>query len=88
MKPFYDPRITPKAKKYSVVTPAGYLIHFGARGMEHYRDRIGRWSAFDHLDAKRRASYLARARGIVDKRGRKTCDNPESANYYAIRYLW
>lgn len=87
---FYDPRVTPRTKKYSVYTPKGRLIHFGARGMQHYRDRTGvsRWSALDHNDRKRRAAYLARAKGIRDGSGRLTWNNPESANYYSVHYLW
>ena len=55
------------------------LIGFGLRGMEDYRQ---------HKDKKRRASYLARAKGIKDKQGRLTYMNKNSANYWAVRKLW
>jgi hypothetical protein len=41
-----------------------------------------------HKDEKRRKSYLARARGITNKSGKKTANDKNSANYYSIKYLW
>jgi len=87
MEPFYDRNITPRGKKYSVVTPLGKLIHFGDVRYKQFKDKIGRYSRMDHLDENRRARYLSRAMGIRDRNG-LTWNNPESANYYAIRYLW
>lgn len=88
--PFYDSNITPKNKKYSVITPEGKLIHFGARNYQHFKDQTKqkKWSNKNHLDKERRKRYLARAKGIKDKNGNLTWKNPESANYYAVRYLW
>lgn len=88
MQPFYDPRITPKTKKYSVYTPKGRLIHFGQRGYQQYHDKIGRYSSQDHHDPDRRRLYLARASYIRNKRGQFTANDPESPNYYSIRFLW
>jgi hypothetical protein len=52
------------------------LIHFGAQGYKHnYSEKAWR-------------SYIARASGIKDKRGKLTKDNKLSANYWSIRYLW
>jgi hypothetical protein len=41
-----------------------------------------------HKDEKRRESYLKRAKGIKDKNGNLTWKNKNTANYWAIRYLW
>lgn len=79
-----------KGKKYSVITPSGKTIHFGSREMSQYRDStgLGLYSHLDHGDKERRKRYLARAKGIKDKNGNLTWNNPESANYYSIKYLW
>ncbi len=81
---------TRKGKKYSVITPSGKKIHFGALGMEQYKDStgLGLYSNLDHGDKKRRKSYLARAKGIKDKNGNLTWKDKESANYYSVHYLW
>ena len=79
-----------KGKKYSVITPSGKKIHFGSSEMQHYKDTtgLGAWSHKDHLDKERRKRYLARAKGIKNKNGKLTWKDPESANYYSIKYLW
>jgi len=81
---------TRKGKKYSVITPKGKTIHFGAIDMEHYKDStgLGLYSHLNHLDKKRQASYLARAKGIKTKDGKLTWNDPESANFYSVKYLW
>jgi hypothetical protein len=81
---------TRKGKKYSVITPSGKTIHFGALEMEQFKDStgLGLYSHLDHGDKKRRDRYLARAKGIKNKKGELTWKDPESANYYAVRYLW
>ena len=81
---------TRKGKKYSVITPSGKTIHFGALGMEQFKDStgLGLYSHLDHGDKKRRDRYLARAKGIKNKKGELTWKDPESANYYAVKYLW
>ena len=87
-------RSTRKNKKYSVTTPSGKTIHFGAieNGvpMGQYRDNtgLGLYSKYDHNDKKRRANYLARAKGIKDKNGKLTWKDKESPNYYSIKFLW
>jgi hypothetical protein len=90
-KPFFDSRITPSNKKYSVYVIKNKkprLIHFGDRNMEHYHDKIGRWSSLNHNDKERRKRYLARAMGIKNKSGRYTYKDINSANYYSVNYLW
>ena len=76
-------------KKYDVVTPSGRLISFGDTRYQHFKDTaLGLFSHLDHNDTTRRKSYLQRASQIRDKNGKLTAKDPESANYYAIRYLW
>ena len=89
MKPEFK-KSTKKDKKYMVKTPSGRWIHFGARGMEQFKDStgLGLYSKFDHGDKERQRRYLARAKGIKNKKGELTYKDPESANYYSVKYLW
>ena len=89
MKPEFK-KSTRKGKKYSVISPSGKTIHFGALDMEQYKDStgLGLYSDKDHLDEKRRKSYLARAKGIKNKKCELTWKDPESANYYSVKFLW
>ncbi len=41
-----------------------------------------------HKDEKRRSSYLKRAKGIKDKNGNLTWKNKNTANYWAVHFLW
>ena len=81
---------TRKGKKYMVVAPNGKTIHFGSSSMQQYKDTtgLGLYTYLDHNDEKRRASYLARAKGIKNKKGELTYLNKNSANYYSINFLW
>ena len=79
---------TRKNKKYMITSPSGFVIHFGDKRYFHYRDKIGLYSKLDHNDKTRRRSYLARSKKIRDGAGRLTWNNPESANFYSIRFLW
>ena len=65
-------------------------IHFGDTRYEHFRDKtpLKLFNYLDHNDDKRRLNYINRAMGIRDKNGFLTYNNPNSANYYALRYLW
>lgn len=78
---------TRKDKKLMVIVD-GKKIHFGARNMQHFKDKTGLWKELDHLDPKRRKNYLARAKGIRNKEGKLTKDIETSANYHAIRIFW
>ena len=78
---------TRKDKKLMVIVD-GKKIHFGARNMEHYKDKTGLWKELDHLDKKRRKNYLARSGGIRNKEGKLTKDIESSHNYHSIRILW
>ena len=80
---------TRPGKKYMVVVN-GKTIHFGDIKMQQYRDTtgLGLYTHLNHNDEKRRASYLARAKGIKDKNGNLTWKNKNTSNYFSIRYLW
>ena len=83
-----------KDKKYMVISPAGKMIHFGAivKGipMSQFKDStgLGLYSEYDHGDEVRRDRYLARAKGIKNKKGELTWTDPESPNFYSVKYLW
>jgi hypothetical protein len=82
-KPFKSDK-TPASKKFSVYVKAnnskGYkIIHFGDSSMQDFRQ---------HKDEKRRASYLARAKGIKDKNGNPTWKDKNTANYWSVKFLW
>jgi hypothetical protein len=55
------------------------LIHFGHKDYQDYRQ---------HKDKKRRKSYLARAKGIKNKKGELTWKNKNTKNYWSVHYLW
>ncbi len=76
-----------KNKKLAVVID-GKSVHFGDTRYQHFKDKTGIHSNLDHGDKKRQKNYLTRARGIKDKSGKLTKDNPLSPNYHAIRILW
>jgi hypothetical protein len=80
---------TRKNNKY-MVDYGGTWIHFGNKNYQQFKDRtgLGLYSHLDHGDEKRRKSYLARAKGIKNKNGNLTWNNPQYANYYSVRYLW
>ena len=55
-------------------------IHFGAEGYPDFRSGTA--------TAEQRKSYLARARGIRNKKGELTYKDKTTANYWSVRYLW
>ena len=84
----YDYKKSSRPDKKLMVEVDGKTIHFGARNMEHFKDKTGIWSSKNHNDEKRRKSYLARAKGIKLKSGALAWKDPKSANYHAVRILW
>jgi hypothetical protein len=66
------------------------VIHFGHTDYQQFRDStpIKAFKHLNHGDRKRQDNYLKRAKGITDKYGNLTWKDPESANYYSIKYLW
>ena len=78
-KPF---KSSAKDKKFSVyVMKDGKkrLIHFGN---SNYKDFT------QHKDETRRKSYLARAKGIKNKKGELTWKDKNTSNYWSVHYLW
>lgn len=82
----------PKAgyKKYTAVFPDGTEVSFGDIRYQQYRDTtpLRAYSHMDHLDPRRRKSYLARHKAIKNKSGLQAWENPRSAAYLSIKYLW
>ena len=78
---------TINGKKLMVVVN-NKTIHFGDSNMEQFKDKTGIWSNKNHLDEKRRKSYLARSGGIKTKDGKLTKNDPSSPNYHSRRVLW
>ena len=80
---------THKGKKYMVYYN-GKWIHFGSIINQQYRDStpLKLYSYLDHNDEKRRQNYLARAKGIRDKKGNLTYKDKKSSNYWAYHFLW
>ena len=67
-------------KKYTVYDKNGKKItDFGARGYQHYYDRIGVYSSLNHLDEERKRRYYARH----GKRAKRL-----SAKWFSHRFLW
>jgi len=72
---------TRKDKKFMVLvmnpkTNRIKTIHFGQKGYKHNYSKQS-WE-----------KYMKRSAGIRDKKGRKTKDNPLSANFWARKVLW
>ena len=75
-------------KKYKAVLPNGRIVNFGAKGYSQYRDRIGYYSSYDHLDSKRRNRYRARHKAILTGDGRLAYKVKYSPSYFSYKYLW
>lgn len=63
-------------------------IGFGYKGMGQFKDKGGYYKSLDHGDRKRRERYLKRAKGIKNKQGELTWKDKNTANYWAVHYLW
>ena len=89
MKPKFT-KSNQSGKKYSVITPSGKKIHFGAVGYSHYKDTtgLGVYSHLNHLDKKRREKYRKRHEKIKTKSGKLAYKDKEQPSYYAYHYLW
>ena len=70
---------TSSKNKFWVYVKADTNKGFGYKGMKDFTQ---------HKDPKRRASYLARAKGITNKAGKKTWTDKNTANYWSTHYLW
>jgi hypothetical protein len=63
-------------------------LHFGDSSAEHYEDKTNIWKDRNHYDKTKRESYLKRAKGISNKKGLRTWNNPDYANYHSYHILW
>jgi len=88
-KPFVN-KTKSKSKYFVYVKKNGKVkkIGFGMKGMQQFKDKIGYYKSLDHGDPVRRKSYLARAKGIKNKKGELTWKDKNSSNYFSIKYLW
>ena len=82
-----------KHKKYQVTFTKNnkqYTVNFGDKRYQQYKDLVPLklYTKLNHGDKERRRRYLARAHGIRDKNGKLTKNDPTSANYWSIKYLW
>tara|TARA_Y100000592_G_scaffold100164_1_gene178955 strand:- start:11012 stop:11296 length:285 start_codon:yes stop_codon:yes gene_type:complete len=86
----YEKSTRPDKKLMVVVEKDGKkkTVHFGARNMEHFKDKTGIFKSKDHGDKDRRKNFLTRSAGIKNKSGGLTKDDPFSPNYHARRILW
>lgn len=69
-----------KNKKYDVYLDGEYVLSFGDKRYEQFKDKIGYYSSMDHNDRDRRSNYI--------NRHRKDIDNYGNAGYFAYNYLW
>lgn len=74
---------TKKNKKYDVYKNDKYLLSFGDKRYEHYKDTtpLRHYSNLDHNDEKRRDNFRSRFRRLDH-------ENPDKAIYYSWKYLW
>jgi hypothetical protein len=85
----YDYELSTKKDKKLMVRVKGKLIHFGFKGMQHFKDKTGLLpKSLNHGDKTRQKNFLTRSAGIRDKQGKLTKNNPMSPNYHARRVLW
>lgn len=85
----YEYFISDKAGKKLYALVEGKKVYFGDTNYDHYKDKTGLLpKSSNHLDEKRRTSYLARASKIKDKNGNLTAKDEKSPNYHALRILW
>jgi len=79
-KPFPSKAKGKKMSVYVMNNDKKKLIHFGAKGMDDWRSGTA--------TKEQRKSYLARAKGIKNKKGELTWKDKNTANYWAVKYLW
>jgi hypothetical protein len=77
-----------KGKKYRAIFKDGTKIDFGARGYQHYHDKIGYYAKWNHGDKERRRRYRLRHGAIINKDGTRSVSVKKSAAYLSWYYLW
>jgi len=72
---------TRKGKKYDVWKDGVYLVSFGSKYYQQFKDKtpIKAWKHLDHNDPKRKANYYSRFGRDADF---------ESAKYFSHKFLW
>jgi len=75
-KPFKSKVKNKKFSVYVMIAGKKRKINFGDTRYRH------------NYSKKARQNYLARARGIRNKKGRLTYKDKNTANYWSINYLW
>jgi|GEM_PF-5219551 len=82
-------QLSSRKNKKLMVHVDGKWIHFGDSRHGHFFDRTRLLpQSMNHFDPLRRRLYLARSKHVRDGSGRRTADDPRSANYHARRVLW
>lgn len=75
----YPIYISSRASKKYMAIVNGRRVHFGARGMDQFYDKMGHYSANNHLDPERRRRYYKR-------HGQP--GPPGTASWFAANVLW
>ena len=79
----FDYQLSSRKGKKLMTVVDGKTIHFGDSNFQQFFDKTGLLpKKMNHMDARRRKNYLARAKGITGWK------DPDTANYHAIRILW
>ncbi len=70
---------TRKNKKYDVFYGGQYIVSFGDKRYQQYKDKLGLYSHLDHMDKKRRDNYYKRFGEFAEE---------GTAKYFSHKYLW
>jgi hypothetical protein len=72
-------------KKYDVFDEQGYyILSYGSRSNEHYKDYFGYYSNLDHNDDVKRMNFNKRFSKLIQK----FKENPFSSMYWSYHFLW
>lgn len=79
----FEYQLSNRKNKKLKVCVNGKWIHFGDSRYNHHFDHTGLLpTSMNHRDPRRRENYLRRATALGG------VDDPNSANYHAVRQLW
>jgi hypothetical protein len=79
----FDYQLSQRKNKKLKVFVNGKWVHFGDSRYENFKDKTHLLPvSYNHYDARRRHNYLRRAAGLGG------VNDPNSANYHAMRILW
>jgi len=68
-------------KKYDVYYDTKYIISFGDKRYQHYKDKIGYYNNLNHNDKERRKLYR-------DRHKNDYINDPNYAGFWSWHYLW